>query len=70
VLDFAALDHAIGIPETAYRWFSASAGTLAAVLIIAGVVILPGRRLLVPLPPTACGRRPDLFLASWSPCGA
>ena len=40
--------HAIGIPETAYRWFSAGAGTLAAVLIIAGVVILAGRRLLVP----------------------
>ena len=40
--------HAIGIPETAYRWFSAAAGTLAAVLIILGVVILAGRRLLVP----------------------
>jgi len=40
--------HAIGIPENAYRWFSAAAGTLAAVLVIAGVVILAGRRLLVP----------------------
>ena len=40
--------HAIGIPETTYRWFPAAAGTLAAVLIIAGVVILAGRRLLVP----------------------
>ena len=40
--------HAIGIPETDYRWFSAGAGTLAAVLIITGVVILAGRRLLVP----------------------
>ena len=40
--------HAIGIPETTYRWFSAGAGTLAAVLIIAGVLILAGRRLLVP----------------------
>jgi len=39
---------AIGIPENAYRWFSAAAGTLAAVLVIAGVVILAGRRLLVP----------------------
>jgi nitrate reductase gamma subunit len=39
---------AIGIPESTYRWFSASAGTLAAVLVIAGVVILAGRRLLVP----------------------
>ena len=37
--------HAIGIPEGAYRWFSAAAGTLAAVLIIAGVVVLAGRRL-------------------------
>jgi nitrate reductase gamma subunit len=39
---------AIGIPETAYRWFSASAGTLAAVLIIIGVGFLAGRRLFVP----------------------
>ena len=38
---------AIGIPETAYRWFSAGAGTLAAVLIIIGVAILAGRRLFV-----------------------
>ncbi len=38
----------IGIPETAYRWFSASAGTLAAVLIIIGVGILAFRRLFVP----------------------
>jgi hypothetical protein len=40
--------HAIGIPENVYWWFSARAGTLAAVLIITGVVILAGRRLLVP----------------------
>jgi nitrate reductase gamma subunit len=40
--------HAIGIPESAYRWFSAAAGTLAAVLVIGGVVVLAGRRLLVP----------------------
>jgi len=39
---------AVGIPETTYRWFSAAAGTLAAVLVIAGVVVLAGRRLLVP----------------------
>ena len=39
---------AIGIPETAYRWFSAAAGTLAAVLVIGGVIVLAGRRLLVP----------------------
>ena len=39
---------AIGIPESVYRWFSAGAGTLAAVLVIIGVVILAGRRLFVP----------------------
>jgi len=39
---------AIGIPEGAYRWFSAIAGTIAAVLVIAGVIVLAGRRLLVP----------------------
>lgn len=38
---------AIGIPEPVYRWFSASAGALAAILVIIGVVILAGRRLLV-----------------------
>jgi nitrate reductase gamma subunit len=38
---------AIGIPENAYRWFSASAGTLAAVLVIGGVVVLASRRLFV-----------------------
>jgi nitrate reductase gamma subunit len=40
--------HDIGIPEDAYRWFSAGAGTLAAALIIIGVVILATRRLFVP----------------------
>ena len=39
---------AIGIPESAYHWFSAIAGTVAAVLVIGGVIILAGRRLLVP----------------------
>ncbi len=39
---------AIGIPENVYRWFSATAGTLAAVLVTAGVIVLAGRRLLVP----------------------
>ena len=34
---------AIGIPESAYRWFSAAAGTLAAVLVIGGVVVLATR---------------------------
>jgi nitrate reductase gamma subunit len=38
---------AIGIPETAYRWFSASAGTAAAVGVIVGVGILAARRLFV-----------------------
>jgi len=38
----------LGIPENAYRWFSAGAGTLAAVLVIGGIVVLAGRRLLVP----------------------
>ena len=37
----------LGIPENAYRWFSAGAGTLAAVLIVIGVAILAGRRLLI-----------------------
>ncbi len=39
---------ASGIPEGAYRWFSAAAGTLAAILVIGGVVVLAARRLLVP----------------------
>jgi nitrate reductase gamma subunit len=39
---------ALGIPENVFRWFSASAGTLAAALVIAGIVVLAGRRLLLP----------------------
>jgi nitrate reductase gamma subunit len=38
---------AIGIPEQVYRWFSASAGTVAAVLVIAGVAVLAARRIFV-----------------------
>lgn len=38
----------LGIPEYVYRWFSAMAGTLAAVLVIGGVVVLAARRLFVP----------------------
>ncbi|MBO0894531.1 MAG: respiratory nitrate reductase subunit gamma [Acidimicrobiales bacterium] len=38
---------AIGIPEVAYRWFSAAAGTAAAIGVILGVAILAGRRLFV-----------------------
>jgi hypothetical protein len=34
--------------EDVYRWFSAGAGTLAAVLVIGGVTVLALRRLLVP----------------------
>lgn len=38
----------LGIPENVYRWFSAAAGTLAAVFVILGILILAGRRMLVP----------------------
>ncbi|MGH3472139.1 MAG: respiratory nitrate reductase subunit gamma [Nocardioidaceae bacterium] len=38
----------LGIPEAGYRWFSAAAGTVAAVLVIGGIVVLAGRRLFVP----------------------
>ncbi|WP_227462712.1 MULTISPECIES: respiratory nitrate reductase subunit gamma [Nocardia] len=38
----------LGIPEQAYRWFSATAGTIAAVLVIGGIIVLAGPRLLVP----------------------
>ena len=48
VLIPAAWTRAVGIPENAYRWFSAAAGTLAAVLVIIGVVILASRRLIIP----------------------
>jgi nitrate reductase gamma subunit len=40
--------HAIGIPESTYHWFSAAAGTAAAIGIVIGVAILAGRRLFVP----------------------
>lgn len=39
---------AIGIPEHAYHLFSATAGLLAAALVIVGVGILAARRLFVP----------------------
>jgi nitrate reductase gamma subunit len=39
---------AIGISEQTYHAFSAISGTVAAVLVIVGVVILAARRLLVP----------------------
>jgi nitrate reductase gamma subunit len=39
---------AIGIPEHVYHLFAASAGLLAAALVIAGMVILASRRLFVP----------------------
>lgn len=38
---------AVGIPEVVYRWFSATAGTVAAIGVIAGVIILASRRMFV-----------------------
>ncbi|MFC0080834.1 respiratory nitrate reductase subunit gamma [Aciditerrimonas ferrireducens] len=38
---------AIGISEPVYRWFSASAGTVAVVGVLVGIAILAGRRILV-----------------------
>src|SRR5699024_7013737 len=38
---------AIGVSAGFYHWFAATAGTVAAVLVIAGVVVLALRRLLV-----------------------
>jgi nitrate reductase gamma subunit len=38
---------AIGIPENIYRWFSATAGTAAAIGVIIGVIILASRRMFV-----------------------
>jgi nitrate reductase gamma subunit len=37
-----------GLPENWYRWFSSIAGTIAAILVIGGVVVLASRRLFVP----------------------
>lgn len=39
---------AIGISEDAYRWFAAIAGTIAAILVLGGVVVLATRRLFIP----------------------
>ncbi|MCL4312789.1 MAG: respiratory nitrate reductase subunit gamma [Actinobacteria bacterium] len=38
---------AIGISESTYRWFSAGAGTAAAVGIVIGVIILAARRIFI-----------------------
>lgn len=38
---------ALGVSDAAYHWFAAAAGTVAAVLVIAGVVVLALRRLFV-----------------------
>lgn len=38
---------AVGIPEVGYRWFSAGAGTVAAVLVVIGVATLAVRRIFV-----------------------
>ncbi|GAB2921903.1 respiratory nitrate reductase subunit gamma [Micromonospora polyrhachis] len=43
-----AATEAIGISEEAYHQFASIAGFIAAVLVTAGVIILAGRRLLVP----------------------
>ncbi|QIZ38655.1 respiratory nitrate reductase subunit gamma [Saccharopolyspora sp. ASAGF58] len=42
------LTRALGIPEHVYRWFSAVTGAITAVLVIGGVIVLAGRRLLIP----------------------
>lgn len=39
---------AVGIHENAYRWFGAIAGTVAAIGVIGGALILAARRMLVP----------------------
>jgi nitrate reductase gamma subunit len=68
---------AIGIPDHAYHLFSATAGLLAAALVIIGVVILASRRLFVPrvrattspvdrLEPAAAG----LLIVAVSPVGS
>ncbi|HEX5349259.1 MAG TPA: respiratory nitrate reductase subunit gamma [Pseudonocardiaceae bacterium] len=40
--------HWLGIPDTAYHWFSSIAGTIAALGVIIGVVLLAYRRTLIP----------------------
>lgn len=42
------MTHALGISETVYRWFAASAGAVAALLVIGGIAVLAVRRLFVP----------------------
>ncbi|MGI8578134.1 MAG: respiratory nitrate reductase subunit gamma [Nocardioidaceae bacterium] len=37
----------LGIPESVYHYFSAIAGTIAAVLVVAGVTVLAARRLFI-----------------------
>jgi nitrate reductase gamma subunit len=44
----AAFTEFLGIPDHVYHMFAATAGTVAAVLVILGVVVLALRRLLVP----------------------
>lgn len=44
----ASFTDALGISRDTYHWFAAAAGTVAAVLVVAGIVVLAGRRLLVP----------------------
>jgi nitrate reductase gamma subunit len=44
----AAFTNFLGIPENVYRYFSAIAGSIAAVLVLGGVTVLAVRRLFVP----------------------
>jgi nitrate reductase gamma subunit len=48
ILITASVPETVGISEPTYRWFSAVAGSVAAVLAIGGIVVLAGRRLLIP----------------------
>lgn len=43
----AAFTEFLGIPDHVYHWFAAIAGAVAAVLVIAGVIILAARRLFI-----------------------
>src|SRR5665647_3028015 len=60
----------LGISEHAYHLFAATAGTVAAVLVIAGVVVLALRRLLVPRDVVAIAGAPLVYkihaTAAWA----
>ncbi len=44
----ASATRALGVPENVYRWFSAIPGAIAAILVVLGIALLAGRRMLVP----------------------